>query len=282
MMNENMRLTSISRIRQFRPFRYIQVHLLLAALFTLTLFHCGPRYEPEIIPRRERTESKEPESKAPPKVVEQKQKQKSKPLPKAKTKVPKNISAFQKGVASWYGGKFHGRRTANGEIYDKYKLTAAHKQLPFNTFVEVHNLDNDKRVIVRINDRGPFVKNRIIDLSKKAASRIDMEQSGTAPVALYILKNKNRISKREKIVYETENPAIEADWFYVQAGAFKEWDNAVRILNKIKRASDVAFSIKNSDGYYKVISVKLSPRKFAEKISSNLRKYRIETFVKSY
>lgn len=91
------------------------------------------------------------------------------------------------GHASWYGGKFIGRQTANGEIFDTNKLTAAHKTLPFNTVVEVKNNSNGKTVQVRINDRGPFIKGRIIDLSKKAASEIDMLKSGTADVTLKII-----------------------------------------------------------------------------------------------
>lgn len=91
------------------------------------------------------------------------------------------------GYASWYGGKFQGRQTANGEIFDTYKLTAAHKTLPFNTVVEVTNLTTMKSVQVRINDRGPFIEGRIIDLSKAAADKIDMIGSGTAPVELKIV-----------------------------------------------------------------------------------------------
>lgn len=91
------------------------------------------------------------------------------------------------GHASWYGGKFIGRQTANGEIFDTNKLTAAHKTLPFNTVVEVINNTNGKKVKVRINDRGPFIDGRIIDLSKKAASKIDMLESGTADVTLKII-----------------------------------------------------------------------------------------------
>lgn len=93
-----------------------------------------------------------------------------------------------KGAASWYGGKFVGRLTANGEIFDTRELTAAHKTLPFNTIVEVTNLDNGKKVQVRINDRGPFVKGRVIDLSQKAAEKIDMIKSGTANVSLKVIK----------------------------------------------------------------------------------------------
>jgi rare lipoprotein A len=93
----------------------------------------------------------------------------------------------QTGVASWYGGKFHGRMTANGEIYDMYDLTAAHKTLPFDTLVEVENLDNGLRVEVRINDRGPFVRGRIIDLSEVAADELGMTDDGVVPVRLSVI-----------------------------------------------------------------------------------------------
>lgn len=91
------------------------------------------------------------------------------------------------GMASWYGGKFHGRLTANGERYNKNGISAAHKTLPFGTRVRVRNLNNGRTIEVRINDRGPFVKGRIIDLSKGAAKKIDMIQDGVVPVELTIL-----------------------------------------------------------------------------------------------
>ncbi|MGD9900254.1 MAG: septal ring lytic transglycosylase RlpA family protein [Calditrichaceae bacterium] len=92
------------------------------------------------------------------------------------------------GVSSYYGKKFHGKLTANGEVFDMYKLTAAHKSLPFDTLLEVENLSNGKRVVVRINDRGPFVKNRILDLSYAAAKEIDMIPDGTAKVKAKIIR----------------------------------------------------------------------------------------------
>jgi rare lipoprotein A len=91
------------------------------------------------------------------------------------------------GVASWYGGKFHGRQTANGERFNKNGISAAHQTLPFGTVVRVKNMRNGKTVDVRINDRGPFVKGRIIDLSKGAAEKIDMVIDGVVPVELTIL-----------------------------------------------------------------------------------------------
>ncbi|ADC72462.1 rare lipoprotein A [Thioalkalivibrio sp. K90mix] len=90
----------------------------------------------------------------------------------------------EEGLASWYGTKFHGRRTSSGEPYDMYAMTAAHKTLPLPTYVEVVNLENDRRVIVRVNDRGPFVDERIIDLSYAAAHRLDMTDAGVAPVRI--------------------------------------------------------------------------------------------------
>lgn len=91
------------------------------------------------------------------------------------------------GIASWYGPGFHGRLTANGERYDMYAMTAAHKTLKFGTKVEVTNTDNGKSVVVRINDRGPFVGGRVIDLSKSAADAIDMVGPGTAAVTIQVL-----------------------------------------------------------------------------------------------
>jgi len=107
------------------------------------------------------------------------------------------------GIASWYGPGFHGKATANGETYNMNDLTAAHRTLPFNTIVLVVNRDNDKTVTVRINDRGPYVGNRIIDLSRKAAREIDMINSGIANIDLFLVEEGDRpvtdqnISNRE-------------------------------------------------------------------------------------
>ncbi len=96
-------------------------------------------------------------------------------------------SSFQSGMASWYGGNFHGRKTANGETYNMNALTAAHKTLPFGTRVRVTNTRNGDSVVVRINDRGPFVGGRVIDLSRAAAGQIGVTASGVAPVKLAVL-----------------------------------------------------------------------------------------------
>ena len=108
-------------------------------------------------------------------------------IEKGKVKVKIEVISGQYGIASWYGHPFHGRLTANGETYDMGKITAAHRELPFNTRVRITNLSNGKSVVVRINDRGPYVKGRIIDLSKEAARMINMVDAGISKVHLSIL-----------------------------------------------------------------------------------------------
>ena len=132
----------------------------------------------------------------------------------------------QLGKASWYGGKFHGRKTANGETYDMYKLSAAHKILPFETIVKVENLKNKKYTIVRINDRGPFVKGRIIDLSYAAAKEIDLIGPGTADVRIVALKNNE------------EESIFESGTFTVQVHAFTDKENAEALVKKLRPIYD--------------------------------------------
>ncbi|MGB7569011.1 MAG: septal ring lytic transglycosylase RlpA family protein [Chitinivibrionales bacterium] len=107
--------------------------------------------------------------------------------------INKNQRRFvERGIAAWYGSKFHGRKTSSGERFDMNKLTAAHRTLPFNTVVKVTNLHNKTSVVVRINDRGPYAKNRIIDLSRAAAHKIGLDRSGTAPVRVELAKEGDR------------------------------------------------------------------------------------------
>lgn len=103
--------------------------------------------------------------------------------------IPQDYDHFEEvGVASWYGNEFHGRATANGEIYDSGDMTAAHRTLPLPSLIRVTNLGNGKSVIVRVNDRGPFAKNRVIDVSEKAAEELDFRDSGTANVKVELLR----------------------------------------------------------------------------------------------
>src|SRR5205823_5611804 len=123
----------------------------------------------------------------------------------------------EEGNASWYGDPFNGRRASNGEIYDMYKLTAAHRTLPFDAMVRVTNLSNGKSTTVRITDRGPFVENRIIDLSLAAAREIDLVGPGVAPVRVEVLGN--------------VDPT--AGFFTVQVGAFHDHGNAERLRDRL-------------------------------------------------
>lgn len=126
------------------------------------------------------------------------------------------------GTASWYGNPYHGRRAANGEIYDMEKLTAAHRTLPFGTLVQVSNLANGKTVDVRITDRGPFVKERIIDLSRAAAREIAMLGPGTVRVRLLVTGTQQSVP-------------VEVGHFAVQVGAFTEKPRAERLKKDLER-----------------------------------------------
>lgn len=139
-----------------------------------------------------------------------------------KSAVEKKI---EEGVASWYGPNFHGKLTANGEKYDMYGLTAAHRTLPFNSIVKVKNLDNGRSVKVRINDRGPYAKNRIIDLSKKAAQKLDMIGAGTAHVQLLLINGNLKNSRTTNLKVPT---------YTVQLASFKDKDQAFSHSRKIR------------------------------------------------
>jgi rare lipoprotein A len=148
------------------------------------------------------------------------------PLPDAK-------GFKQKGIASWYGKDFHGKRTSNGEIYDMHAKTAAHKTLPLGTIVRVRNLKNHREIDVRINDRGPFVRGRIIDLSYTAAKHLDIVGPGTAPVEVIALGVENSGGSKKKRTYAS------ADYysgnFTVQVGSFKDRHNAERLKRQLQK-----------------------------------------------
>lgn len=135
----------------------------------------------------------------------------------------------EEGIASWYGTKFHGRRTSSGEPYNMYSMTAAHTTLPLPTYVRVTNLDNGRSVVVRVNDRGPFVDNRIIDLSYAAARRIDMHDTGTAPVRIESLPGGTPIRDEASSAATGRDDDAFAGDSYIQLGAFSEFANAQRM-----------------------------------------------------
>lgn len=196
------------------------------------------------------------------------------------------------GIASWYGPGFHGKKTSNGEIYNQNAFTAAHKTLPMNTIVSVTNLDNGRKTTVRINDRGPFKDNRIIDVSKAAATRLDMLQSGTVPVKLEVIGfdssgeaadtadiadiataeiiegisaeqnlsatsqnvEQNLSSIAQNIDIAALSSASSGSGFMVQIGAFKSKDNADDVSSRYQSYKGYTTMTRQSsrDGLYRV------------------------------
>ena len=165
----------------------------------------------------------------------------------------------EEGNASWYGVPFHGRRASNGEIYDMYKLTAAHRTLPFETMVRVTNLSNGKSTVVRITDRGPFVENRIIDLSLAAAREIESVGPGVVPVRVEVL-----------------SPGVDPTmgFFTVQVGAFRDPANAQRLRDRLSASYSPIFiqQYDSPDGlYYRVRVGKVSGEDAARQFGEQLR-----------
>lgn len=163
------------------------------------------------------------------------------------------------GVASWYGKKFHGRETSSGEIYDMHLMTAAHKNLPLPTFVKVTRVDTGKSVIVKVNDRGPFVGDRVIDLSFAAASELDMVESGKVEVYIEALSthyNTQPILQDPPIYSATQQAALIAaepqdvarqesvsSDVFIQVGAYSQAPNAERMLDRVRQSLDLPAGI---------------------------------------
>jgi rare lipoprotein A len=137
----------------------------------------------------------------------------------------------ERGIASWYGTAFHGNPTANGETYSMYKMTAAHKTLPIPTYVMVTNLKNGRQVIVRINDRGPFHDNRLIDLSYVAAKKLGITDTGTGLVEVQSIDPRTWGKQKMSIQRVSHHPGKQK--LYIQAGAFSSRHNAERLANRL-------------------------------------------------
>ena len=157
-----------------------------------------------------------------------------------KAGIPAPIGHTETGVASWYGHPYHGRAAANGEIYDMEKMTAAHRTLPFNTWVRVYDLDNNKTAEVRIFDRGPFVEGRIIDLSHAAAREIEMIGPGVARVRIEVIRTP---------------PEAAPGLFGVQVGAFHVRTNADRMRSRMESEYGTARLVERSQdpGLWRVL-----------------------------
>ena len=155
----------------------------------------------------------------------------------------------ERGIASWYGKKFHGRRTSSGEAYDMYAMTAAHKTLPLPSYVRVRNLENGRSVIVRVNDRGPFLHNRVIDLSYAGAAKLGILGTGTGLVEVEAVspdEPDTQVAKVETYGLQVISPAAAeelpqsqatavAPKLYLQVGAFSQRDNATSLRDRLER-----------------------------------------------
>jgi rare lipoprotein A len=226
---------------------------------------------------------------------------------------PARVGNVEEGVASWYGYPYHGRRTSNGEIYDMDQLTAAHQSLPFDTWVRVTNLENGRGVDVRINDRGPFLKNRVIDLSRAAAQSIGMIGPGTARVRVEIVGAPGKPYEAEasqpiapvQVSYEPSgtplavgdsslrpdtNPVSEADpdrcpggpFYAVQVGSFRDIENAERMRGKMTELYGVArlLEVENSQGkLYRVVVGQASDDATAQRLRDELSRDRFDGYV---
>jgi rare lipoprotein A len=177
-------------------------------------------------------------------------------------------TTIDSGVASWYGPNFHGKPTANGEVFNQNELTAAHRTLPFNTLVRVTNLDNGKVVTVRINDRGPYAHNRIIDLSYEAARQIDMIGPGTANVRVQLISSDEPVSRRQ-------GPEL----FTVQLASYAVKSQADEFAKTV-RGAYVQSARVNRLTYYRVYVGKFRDREDAARLQQDLERSGHSGFVK--
>ncbi len=195
-----------------------------------------------------------------------------------------NRGTTQKGLASWYGAKFHGRPTASGEIYDMNRISAAHKQLPLGTVVLVRNRDNGKKLRVPINDRGPFVKGRIIDLSVGAARQLEMFGQGLANVRIKVVR---LAPKRRQLpisypargrLASKANPDREGG-FTIQAGAFRKRSRAVALARRLRRELDLDnVKVRRGRGVHRV-QIERRQRRAADDVLQRLRDAGIAAFL---
>jgi rare lipoprotein A len=192
----------------------------------------------------------------------------------------------QYGEASWYGKQFHGRRTANGEIYDMYKVSAAHRTLPLGSVVRVTRRDNGKSLKVRINDRGPFIRGRIIDLSYGAARAVDMVVDGVAPVRVELISlGDNRYYKNgrpELASSSTSTPPQRRATYTVQVGSYLQRENAQRLKQRLSARYDPVY-IREWENrhrvYYRVRVGRFSSEGAARELARRLEAENLSTFV---
>ena len=166
--------------------------------------------------------------------------------------LPSRDGYHEQGLASWYGSKFHGRRTSSGEPYDMHLATAAHKTLPLPSYAEVTNLDNGRKVIVKINDRGPFKDDRLIDMSYGAALRLDMISTGTARVDLRVIDAPPSLAQEESPEAGSIETVSNAAQTWLQAGAYGRRQGAEYLLRQLRQAGLLPVSIHQLDDLFRV------------------------------
>lgn len=206
-----------------------------------------------------------------------------------------NTEYIKTGVASFYADKFEGRTTANGEVYYHPKKTAAHRSLPFGSIVKVTNLENNKYVVVRINDRGPFVSNRIIDLSKSAAHELGFIGKGLANVKIELIASVNDLPQGNEQITEKQ---VSAEYYKldvyrtnpkgkgIQIGSFKEDENVFRLAERLKSKYNVDVYIQlvnlNDQKLYRVILGNYTTSAYLEKLKTQLSKEYPDCFVVTF
>jgi rare lipoprotein A len=164
-----------------------------------------------------------------------------------------NTGFKQKGTASWYGKKFHGKRTSSGETYNMYKMTAAHTVLPIPSYAQVTNLKNGRSVIVRVNDRGPFKHNRVMDLSYAAALKLDVVRTGTGKVQIIAI-NENKPASKMPVAVKAKQQA------FIQMGAFSNQNSAYRLQKQLQADSYSNVDIERVEqGGLSIFRVRLGP-----------------------
>lgn len=184
--------------------------------------------------------------------------------------LPRIARYIIQGVASWYGPGFHGKKTATGEIFDMYAMTAAHKTLPIPSYAQVTNLENNRSIIVRINDRGPFVGNRELDLSYAAAKTLDMDEGGTGAVEIKVISPSQALPQMQKNASKREQNV------YLQVGSFGSVKKAIKLKNKIAANNlpepDIRSSTYKKSTLYKVQLGPINSTATAKQLNEKLAK----------
>jgi len=191
-----------------------------------------------------------------------------------------SLGYVERGIASWYGNKFHGRRTSSGVSYDMYAMTAAHKTLPLPTYVQVTNLENGRSVVVKVNDRGPFHDNRIIDMSYAAAQKLGMLAKGTALVEVRAINPGEDAGPKLRRARHMDSEISGTDGrFYIQVGAFSSLDNAERLRMRLDdletKLARIYQTVVDNKTLYRVRIGPLQDVETADRIVTRLPEYGI-------